>query len=538
MTLGDFVEASVDELRARLAEAEETLRAIRAGEVDAVIVQGEIGEQIYTLRSADHPYRDLVEQMREGAAILTLPGDIVYCNRRFAELVNLPLEQVIGGSVDRFIAITDREPEETLSSAGPGTHRGRLIAGGGRTVDVYLSLTNTVTDGVERRGLLVADISELLTAQADRDRAQRENRAKDEFMAMLAHELRNPIGAIAGAVQLLDVVGSQRASAARARGVITRQIHHLARLIDDLLDVGRLATGKIVLTRQPVDLADLVRRSVTALGGNGRLNRRLEVTTEPVWVDADATRVEQISGNLLGNAIKYTESGGNIRVTLTSDRRNDRGEAVLAVTDDGAGIGADLLPHIFDLFVQGDQSLDRSRGGLGIGLTLVRRLVELHGGAVSVASEGPGRGSVFTVRLPSIPAPLERRQEPKPASDVPKRRVLIIEDNADSREMYCTVLRLAGHEVLETGDPAKGLELLKSERPDVAFIDIGLPGLDGYELTKRFRAEPGAERVFMVALTGYGTTEDRERARAAGFDRHMVKPVPPDVLQELLRDAT
>ena len=534
MKLGDLAEATVEELRARLAEAEDTLRAIRAGEVDALVVHSDTGEQVYTLRSADHPYRDLVEQMREGAAILTLEGDILYCNRRFAELVNLPLEKVVGASIERFIAAVDRQSVATLASGQGGTYEGRLIAHGGRTVDVYLSLTSTASDGVERRGLIVADLSELLDARADRDRAERANRAKDEFMAMLAHELRNPIGAIAGAVQVLDVIGSQKGPAIRARSVIARQIQHLARLIEDLLDVGRLATGKIVLARQPVDLADLVRRSIGAIAGDGRLDRRVEVNTEPVWIDADATRIEQIVGNLVGNAIKYTEPGGRIRVSLTLDRR----DALLGVADDGLGIDPELLPRIFDLFVQGDQTLDRSRGGLGIGLTLVHRLVELHGGTVSVTSDGPGRGSTFSVRLPSIRAPREEPAQRLPAPAVIKRRVLIIEDNKDSREMYCAALQLAGHDVLEAADAIQGLALLKSACPDVALIDIGLPGLDGYEVARRCREDPAAANVVLVALTGYGSAEDRERARQAGFDHHMVKPVSPDTLDDLLRGAS
>jgi signal transduction histidine kinase/ActR/RegA family two-component response regulator len=525
------IEATVEELRARLAEAEETLRAIRAGEVDAVIVQGEAGEQIYTLRSADHPYRDLVEQMREGAAILTIEGDIVYCNRRLAELVNLPLEQVIGGPIDRFISVADGDSFKTLGRTPSGTYEGRLLAQGGRLVNVYFSLTNTVSDGVERRGLLVADLSELLDARADRDRAEQANRAKDEFIAMLAHELRNPIGAIAGAIQVLDVVGTDQAPAVRARVIITRQVQHLARLLEDLLDVGRLATGKIVLARQPIDLADLVRRSVAVLGGDGRLDRHVEVTTAPVWIDADPTRIEQIVGNLVGNAIKYTQPGGRIRVTVRLDGR----DALLTVQDDGCGIPTELLPRIFDLFVQGDQTLDRSRGGLGIGLTLVSRLVELHKGTVIASSDGPGRGSTFAVRLAAIAAPQQESPEGQPTHEVARRRVLVVEDNKDTREMYSTVLQLAGHEVLEAGNADRGLELLKSQRPDVALIDIGLPGLDGYELARRFRADPNARRVLLVALTGYGSQDDRERSRQAGFDHHMVKPVSPETLRELLR---
>jgi signal transduction histidine kinase/ActR/RegA family two-component response regulator len=521
----------IAELRARLAEATETLRAIRAGEVDAVIVHGEAGDQVYTLRSAEQPYRTLVEQMREGAAILSVDGDILYCNHRFGELVALPLEEVIGGSVERFLDAAARDAFAALVRAGGGTYRGRLIAHDGQPLDVYLSLTVAVAAGIERRSLIVTDLSELVGAHADRDRAQRENRAKDEFIAMLAHELRNPLGAIAGAVQVLDVAGRESEPAARARGVITRQVHHLSRLIDDLLDVGRLATGKIVLTRQPVDLADVVRRTVGVLAAGGRLDKRLEVATEPIWIDADPTRIEQIIGNLIGNAVKYTEGGGLIRVSVTAEGQDAR----LRIQDDGVGIRGDLLPRIFDLFVQDEQTLDRAQGGLGIGLTLVRRLVELHGGVVSAASDGPGRGSAFTVKFRSIPAPAVAGPDATPSGETVKRRVLVVEDNADSRDMYRVALELAGHKVFEAEDAARGLEMLKSEHPDIALIDIGLPGLDGYELARRFRAEASGHNVLLVALTGYGASDDRDRSRQAGFDHHLTKPVSQDTLRELLR---
>jgi signal transduction histidine kinase len=521
---------TADDLRGRLAEAEETLRAIRAGEVDAVIVQGDHGEQVYTLRSADQPYRDLVEHLHEGAAIVTCGGDVLYCNRRFAELVNLPLERVIGTAVEGFLSMPDAPTESLLQATGYAAYQGRLVAHGGRSADVYVSWTVTVSEGVERRGLIVADLSELRTAQAERDRAEQSNRAKDEFMAMLAHELRNPMGAIAGAADLLGTAESQSAAGVRARAVITRQVRHLARLIDDLLDVGRLATGKILLARRPLDLSDLVRRTVATLAGDGRLDRRLEVTTDPIWVDADPTRLEQIVGNLVGNAVKYTDAGGRIVVSL----RPSGGDAVLTVQDDGGGIAPDLLPRIFDLFVQGDQSLDRSHGGLGIGLTLVRRLVELHGGSVSASSGGPGRGAAFTVRLPAMPAPLMESAEPPGPPAAPRRRVLVVEDNRDAREMYCLALTLAGHEVLEAQDASRGLELLKSARPDVAFVDIGLPTLSGYDLARAVRADPAVSGVLLVAVTGYGSADDRDRARRAGFDHHLVKPVSTDKLLELL----
>lgn len=521
--------ATIEDLRARLADAEETLRAIRHGEVDAVVVQGDTGEQVYTLTSADQPYRDLIEQMQEGAAILTVEGDILYCNRRFAELVGLSLEQVIGASIDQFLASTGRAAKAMLR-AGRGAGRGRLIGQDGMHRDVYLSVTTAATDGVQRRNLIVADISDLIGAEIDRDRAERENRAKDEFIAMLGHELRNPLGAIVGAAQVLKALESGESPATRARAVILRQVKHLSRIIDDLLDAGRLVTGKIALASQPVDLSDVVRRSVVTVAGNDRLNRQIDLEIDAVWVDADPTRMEQVVGNLIGNAVKYTDDGGRIRVQLAADGN----EAVLRVQDDGIGIEPELLPRIFNLFVQGSQPLDRARGGLGIGLSLVRRLVELHNGTISVMSDGPGHGSTFVMRLRRIAPPAPTPTAPEAPSPAVTRRVLVIEDNADTREMYRTVLELAGHTVIEAGNAADGLALLKTARPGVALVDIGLPGFDGYELARRFRAEPEGDSVVLIALTGYGSPDDRERSRLAGYDHHLVKPVAPETLQKLL----
>jgi PAS domain S-box-containing protein len=526
--------AAVEDMRARLAEAEETLRAIRSGEVDAVIVRGDEGDRVFSLRGAEQPYRTLVEQMREGAAILTADGHMLYCNQRFAQLVAMPLEEIVGGPIGRFIADEDRETFEALNREGSGAYQGCLMPKHGRSVDAYFSLTTTVADSVERRHLIVADLSELVDLRTQRERAEAESRTKDEFLAMLAHELRNPLGAIAGAVQLLNVIGSQTGQAFRARTIIMRQVEHLARLIEDLLDVGRLTTGKIALNRQPVDLADLVRRSIAVLSVDRRLQKRIEVATEPVWIDADPVRIEQVIGNLLGNAVKYTGDGGHIRVSVAADGE----QAVFRVRDDGVGISPDLLPRIFELFVQGQQTLDRTKGGLGIGLTLVHRLVERHGGTVRAESDGPGRGSTFTVRLRRIKAPAETSVDVLPRGETVKRRVLIVEDNADSREMYRDILELDGHEVVEADNATRGLELLKSERPDVAFVDIGLPGVDGYELAHRIRAEQAGRKVLLVAVTGYGSTNDRERSHDAGFDHHLVKPVAPDTLRALLNGTS
>jgi two-component system, sensor histidine kinase len=522
-------------LTERLEEAEETLRAVRSGEIDAFIVQGPDGEQIYALRSAEQPYRNLIEDMLEGAAILTTDGDIAYCNKRFAEFVAVPLEDAVGGAMERFINNTDRPAYRSLLLAGSGKRRAQLTTADGRTVDVLLSFTTSMSDEVERRNLIITDLSELLVAQSGRDRAEQQSQAKDEFMAMLAHELRNPLSAITAAVQVLEAAKAHEGTASRARFIIGRQVQHLSRLVDDLLDVGRVVTGKIALDRRAIDFCDLVRRTA-AVFTEREAEHEFAISTTPVWIDGDAVRIEQIVSNIIGNAVKYTPVGGKITISLSVESE----EAVLRVQDDGFGITHDLLPRVFDLFVQGERTLDRSQGGLGIGLTLVRRLVSLHHGTVSVSSEGPNCGSLFTVRLPTVAAARNTSAVgDSPRARAVQRRVLIIEDNRDAREMFRMMLELDGHQVLEAEEGCAGLQLLRSEAPDVAFIDVGLPGLDGYEIARRFRCEsdgtnPDARKVLLVALTGYGTPDALERSRRAGFDHHLIKPVNPEALYRLL----
>jgi len=528
------VSGDMSTLNERLAEAEETLRAIRAGEIDAVIIQGPAGEQVYTLRNADYPYRRLVEQMLDGAAILTADGDVLYCNQSLARLFATPSQDVIGGSVLQYFECDFRAAVASLLAAGTGKRRARLIGAGGRTTDVLLSLTTTLVDGsgTPQRSLIVTDLTELHDAQLGRDRAEQQSHAKDEFMAMLAHELRNPLSAITAALEVLHPGGGNGDDAPeRARAIVVRQTRHLSRLVDDLLEVARAISGKVTLAGAPLELGDAVRRSLAALADRTQ-ERRIEIDVEagPHWIHGDAVRIEQIITNVISNAIKYTGPGGVIRVSLAAQD----GQAVLSVRDDGLGIAPELLPHIFEPFVQGERTLERSQGGLGVGLTLVRRLVELHGGSVSALSDGPGRGSTFTIGLPRAEPPPAQPALPFGPTRAAPRRVLLIEDNRDARETFRMMLELAGHKVLEAEEGHSGLELLRSELPDIAVIDVGLPGMDGYEIASRFRQDPQSRGVMLVALTGYGTPEARERSRAAGFDHHLIKPIDPEVLRDLM----
>jgi signal transduction histidine kinase/ActR/RegA family two-component response regulator len=372
----------------------------------------------------------------------------------------------------------------------------------------------------------------LAREHAARAEAEAASRGKDELLAMLGHELRNPLSAIATAVHLLNAERAPAEARHRAREILTRQNTHLAHLVDDLLDVARVTSGKIVLTRRPLELAQAVRHAVAALAESGRTDRhRLTLELEPVWVDADETRLEQVVTNLIGNALKFTPAGGAIDVTL----RAVDGGAVLRVRDSGVGIPRAVLPHVFDMFVQAGRGSQGGPGGLGLGLTLVRRIAELHGGGADAASDGPGRGSEFSVRLPALATP------PAPAPTPPRlevdgapRRILIVEDNADARELLRRALELAGHDVHEASDGPAGLAAIVRLRPDVALIDIGLPGFDGYQLARQARAE-AVGAVYLVALTGYGQPDDLRQALESGFDAHLVKPVEPEALLAAIR---
>ena len=378
-----------------------------------------------------------------------------------------------------------------------------------------------------------AEREELLQReQRARGAAEAASRAKDEFLAMLGHELRNPLGAIANASRLLDHPRSDPETARRAREVIARQVEHLGRLTDDLLDAGRAILGKIVLERQTLDLADVVGRALDGLQAGGRLGaHRLEKDLDRVWVYADPTRIEQIAANLVGNALKFTPAGGTIRVSV----KREGEQALFAVRDTGVGMPPQLADRVFELFVQGEAPLDRAHGGLGIGLTLVRRLAELHGGTAAAASDGPGRGSEFTVRLPAIPAPSRPASLKTDVEPAGPREILIVEDNADAAETLRRLLELSGHRVRVAQDGVAGLEALLANPPEIALVDVGLPRMDGYELARRVRASmEGRPPPLMVAVTGYGLPEDRSRALAAGFDEHLTKPVDATALAGVL----
>jgi CheY-like chemotaxis protein/two-component sensor histidine kinase len=358
------------------------------------------------------------------------------------------------------------------------------------------------------------------------------NRARDEFVAMLGHELRNPLGAIATAIHVLDARADPHDAAAPLRGIIVRQTRHLARLVEDLLDVSKLVSGKIVLATQPEDLRDVVMQALASFHEAGKASQHaISVSGAGVRVQIDATRLQQVVANLLDNAVKYTPPQGRVDITVAADGP----DAVLTVRDTGIGIRADILPRIFDLFVQGSETMARSAGGLGLGLTIVKRLVELHGGTVSASSPGPNLGSELVVRLPRLAAGSEQWQPI--AADVTSfrpRDILVIEDNLDFREGLCSLLRSWGHRVEEASRGELGLDIARRRRPEIVLVDLGLPGMDGYAVARTLRATPGGEKLVLIAITGYGRAIDRRRAQEAGFDAHLTKPVSLPELAALL----
>src|SRR5688572_5720522 len=368
------------------------------------------------------------------------------------------------------------------------------------------------------------DVTEQVRAKTKIDE---EVRRRDQFLAMLSHELRNPLGAVVTATAMLKAAGPQPAKPPHTVAILERQSQQMARLLDDLLEVSRVTQNKIDLRRRVVDLrlisaeaADAVRPQMAEKG----LQFTVDLDPEPLWVFGDATRLQQIQINLLSNAVKYTPRGGLVLLRVA---REDSG-AVIRVSDNGNGISPHLLESIFELFVQGKHTLDHAGGGLGVGLTLVRALVEMHGGTVTARSDGEGKGSEFVVRLPLARA--DRASEPNPSLPPLRRspkgtRIVIVEDNDDNRHMLCDLLTIAGFECASADDGASGLALIDETRPDIAIIDLGLPSINGFDLAERLRSEPRHADLYLIALTGYGQPADRASALRAGFDAHLVKPV-------------
>jgi PAS domain S-box-containing protein len=476
-----------------------------------------------------------------------LEGRVTYANEPLLALWGKPLHEAVGKNffdlgyppelaerLQRQIrkVIDTRRPlrDETPYASPAGTREYEYIfvpvVGASGAVEAVAGSTRDISD---RKALEV-------TLQEQAEQLLQADRRKDEFLAMLAHELRNPLAPIRNAAQVIRLLGTTEPNVQRSTEVIERQVQTMARLVDDLLDVSRITTGKIKLQKEPVELATVVARAVEAARPLIEARRHaltVRLPPEAMRLEADVTRLAQVVGNLLANAAKYTENGG--RIELGVARHGNI--AVVRVRDNGVGIPAAMLPRIFDLFVQVDRSLARSEGGLGIGLTLVKSLVEMHGGSVEAHSEGLGRGSEFVVRLPV----LQTRHDPNPdqaerSGDYPSppRRILVVDDNVDAAASLAMLLQVEQHDVRTAHDGPTALHVAEAFRPEVIFLDIGLPRMDGYEVARRLRKQAGLEKTLLVALTGYGQEEDRRRSQQAGFDAHLVKPADPVALQQLL----
>jgi two-component system CheB/CheR fusion protein len=361
-------------------------------------------------------------------------------------------------------------------------------------------------------------------------------RRREEFLAMLSHELRNPLAAVVSATKVMRAQNIKPEAVERARQIVERQSRHMARLLDDLLDVSRITRGGIELRKEDVDLREVIRTAIEAL--NPVLEeRQTQLTTEipdsVLAVRGDNARMQQVIVNLLSNAARYSPPGSPIVLSARPETGGNGDWIVLEVRDQGRGISPSMLSDIFEMFVQDEQGLERSAGGLGIGLTLVRQIVELHGGKVEALSDGVGKGSTFTVRFPRLPhAVIHRLNESQRAAD--SRRVVVVEDQDDSREMLCVLLQSMGHVVMDECDGARAIAAIEREHPDIALIDIGLPVMSGYEVARRLRQNPLLDDVILVALTGYGRDSDIEAAKAAGFDAHLTKPAEAHAIDDVL----
>ncbi|HTT04644.1 MAG TPA: ATP-binding protein [Steroidobacteraceae bacterium] len=528
-------------LRIELEEARETLNAIRSGAVDALVIETPQGQRTYTLDGAEQIYRSLIEHMQEGAVILDRTGSVQYCNQRFAELLGLPLEKVIGRSFANWLGPADRTALRAWGSEGSIRLEMRLCAQDGTTVPALIS--GVADAGSDAMHLIVTDLSERkryelgivqLNSQLEQRIAARTaeledaNRRKDEFLAVLSHELRNPLAPIRTAAQILASPGLGAHQLRWVQEVVSRQVQHLAWLLDDLLDMARITQGKLELKKERVALIEVIDAAVEEARTQIEAKHHSLVVSLPPQspeLDADKLRLSQVVSNLLTNAAKYTDPGGHIELSARVQDQMLR----LAVKDNGIGLAPDALQSIFTMFSQVKDSLNRTEGGLGIGLALIKGLVALHGGKVEAHSAGLGRGSEFVVHLPISSARAAGVAE-TPESDpgnppTAVRRILIADDNGDAAESLAMLLRLNGHDVRVAHDGREAITLAHVFRPHVALLDLGMPQMNGYEAARAIRREHWGADMILVALTGWGQDRDKQQALGAGFDHHFTKPV-------------
>ena len=552
------LEKEIQDLRAQLEEAEATILAIRSNQVDAFLVERGTEEQVLVLDGVDRPYRLVIERMQQGAVTVWADGTIVYSNHRFAEMVDLLPSAVVTSSLADYFAPSERSELVDFLKEDSGADKEReftLQRPSGLQIPVHL----TVSPLLEEKDIhcvIVTDLTQQRRHEAEREsfvqaqaaRAAAEStaailmeadRRKDEFLAMLAHELRTPLAPLRSGVEILNRVSSKEEPIQKTRDMMTRQIENLVRLVDDLLDVSRVTHGKITLQKETTHLARIVTRALESARPQFEERRQkldVHVPEKPLPVEADVVRLAQAIANLLSNAAKFTPEGG--AVSLTVEKRGDR--AAIRVRDNGIGVAPEMLPRVFDLFVQADPTAGRTEGGLGIGLTLASRLVEMHGGSLHAFSKGIAQGSEFVIELPLAGNQADQREtlSISPAAEVkqftpPSRRILVVDDHRDAAESLGMLLRLQGHKVREEYEGPRAHPAAVDFDAEVIFLDIGLPGMNGYEVAKRIREDTRLRGVHLVALSGYGSEEHRMQCEAVGFDRLLVKPVELTSLESI-----
>jgi len=527
------------------AVANERRHAMEALRQSRDELERRVFEQTWELRRSEETFRLLVEGIQDYAIfMLDHDGRIVSWNKGAERIQGYAASEIIGQHISRLYPldlIERNRPEQVLALAKAQGHcedEGWRLRKDGTRFWANVAITPLYDHTGQFRGF--AKVTRDMTDPQRMESLEQRERQTNEFLAMLGHELRNPLAPIRNALSLMSMQSADESTREWARAVIDRQVTQLTRLVDDLLDVARITSGKIDLKKEQVELNAAVLRAVDSSQSVAKARQQVldvQISKAHLLVDGDLVRLSQIVLNLLNNAIKYTPDGGRIAVSVARD-----GDwAVLRVKDTGIGIPSELLPKVFDLFVQGERSLARTEGGLGIGLTIVRKLVALHGGTVSARSDGPGKGSEFIVLLPALSqdqAVNEQSAAWQPGSAGTKRRVLIVDDNCDLAETAAALLSASGHDVRTASDGVSAVATAIEYRPDVVLLDIGLPGMSGYDVARQLRASEQKHSMLLVALTGYGQDADRQRAREAGFDHHVVKPLEPATLERIVESIS
>lgn len=504
--------------------------------------------------SAD--WRVAFDAIADAIMVLNAEGMIIRCNRAAARVTGLPIDVLRGRHYrDAWAEVWADPLEILLDGEDPHPFSAEASIGNGW---YRVACHPCAEDGYGSDGKMVVVLTDITESkhcesalQRHAEQLERHSRRQIEFLGLLAHELRNPLAAIAAAAQDMAEEQAEHGTGSREPddidlvAVIRRQSANLTHMVSDLLDLSRVSAGKIALKRVPTDLRNCVRAAVAAMhSAAARAGHELhvELSAQPLVANVDATRIEQMLVNLLDNSIKYTPAGGRIDLRGLQDPCSPQTAAIIEVQDSGMGLPVDGFEEAFEMFVQYEQTLDRARGGLGLGLTLVRRLAEVHGGRVDASSEGPGRGTTMRVRLPLTSASqLSKRSTERVgavAAELAPRTVLLVEDNEDLRRLLARRLRRAGHRIFEACTGIEGRELAQQTLPDTVLLDVGLPGLDGFALAQELRATPALSTSLLIALTGYGSDDAREHARRAGFDAHLVKPVDLEQLLALVERRT